>query len=147
MKRYSNVMRIYLTLVLGSIIACAPEPTTPADTSLGGVWTANAHLYSLSDFRLEILQEPQGIVSGSWSAKPDVEGGCPVGTTCTTSGLLIGRNTVSQVEIQLFGAGRFEGALVEPNRLRGIYAVGENYDTITFNRTSTTLTSDRKVKE
>jgi hypothetical protein len=61
--------------------------------------------------------------------------------------LLIGRNTVSQVEIQLFGAGRFEGALVEPNRLRGIYAVGENYDTITFNRTSTTLTSDRKVKE
>jgi hypothetical protein len=147
MKPYSNVMRIYLVTVLVSAIACAPEPTTPADTSLGGVWTANAHLYSLSDFRLEILQEPQGIVSGNWFAKQDVEGGCPVGTTCNTSGLLIGRNSVSQVEIQLFGAGRFEGALVAPNRLRGIYAVGESYDTITFNRTSTTLTSDRKVKQ
>lgn len=140
-------MRICLAAVLVSALACAPEPTTPADTSLGGVWTANAHLYSLFDFRLEIIQEPQGIVSGSWFAKQDVQSGCPVGATCNTSGLLIGRNTVSQVEIQLFGAGRFEGALVEPNKLRGIYAVGESYDTITFNRTGTTLTSERKVKE
>ena len=133
--------------MLLSVVACAPEPTEPADTSLGGVWTANAHLYSLFDFRLEILQEPQGIVSGNWFAKQDAQGGCPTGATCNASGMLIGRNTVSQVEIQLLGAGRFEGALVEPNRLRGIYAVGESYDTITFNRTSTTLTSDRKVKE
>ena len=146
MKPHSNMMRLNRCLLLLSILACAPEPTTPADTDLGGVWTANAHLYTLSDFRLSILQEPQGIVSGKWSARRDGDGnGCAVGTLCDAGGDLIGRNTVSQVEIQLVGAGRFEGVLVEPNRLRGIYAVNENYDTITFNRTGTTVSNDRKV--
>lgn len=115
--------------------ACAPEPTTPADT-LGGVWTANAHLYTLSNFRLEILQEPNGIVSGKWFAKGDGGGGgCPVATPCNATGDLIGRNTVAQVEFELKGAGKFEGALLERNKLRGLFAVGTSYDTITFNRT------------
>jgi hypothetical protein len=76
---------------------------------------------------LNIVQEPKGIVSGSWSAKSDSRG--------EESGDVIGRNTVAQVEILLIGAGRFEGARVEPNQLRGIYVVGEAFDTITFTRT------------
>jgi len=39
---------------------------------------------------------------------------------------------VSQVELELLGAGKFEGTLIEPNRLRGILAVGTGYATITF---------------
>ena len=46
-------------------MACAPEPTTPSDESLAGVWTANAHLYTLSNFRLEIVQEPTEQAWGS----------------------------------------------------------------------------------
>ena len=146
MKTYSNITRLNRAIPFLFIIACAPEPTTPADTDLGGVWAANAHLYTLSDFRLHILQEPQGIVSGKWFALQDGDGGgCPTGSLCNASGNLIGRNTVSQVEIHLVGAGRFEGVLVEPNRLRGIYAVNESYDTITFNRTGATVSIDRKV--
>lgn len=146
MKPYSNMMRLNRALLFLLCLGCAPEPTTPADTDLGGVWTATAHLYSLSNFRLEILQEPQGIVSGKWFALQDGDGGgCPVGTLCDASGDIIGRNTVAQVEIHLVGAGRFEGALVEPNQLRGIYAVNESYDVIVFNRTSTTVSTDRKV--
>jgi hypothetical protein len=139
-------MRIISGMLFLSALACAPEPTSPADTDLGGVWTATAHLYTLSNFRLEIVQESQGIVSGKWSAKRDGDGtGCQTGTLCDSGGDLIGRNSVSQVEIQLFGAGRFEGVLIQPNQLRGIYAVNESYDIIVFNRTSTTVSIDRKV--
>lgn len=115
--------------------ACAPEPTTPATTDLGGRWSANAHLYTLSDIRMNLVQEPRGIVSGGWTAKGDGGGGgCRPSVPCDAFGNLIGRNTISQVEIELLGAGKFEGALVEPGRLRGILVVGTSYDTITFLR-------------
>ncbi len=128
-------MRI-AALVCG-VVACAPEPTTPADTNLAGTWVANAHLYTLSNFRMQIIQEPKGIVSGMWFAKGDGGGGgCPSLTPCDAFGNLIGRNTIAQVELELLGAGRFEGVLVEDNRLRGIFSVQESYDTITFVRTT-----------
>ena len=128
--------------LLCGIVSCAPEPTTPADTSLAGTWTANAHLYSLSDFRLELIQEPEGIVSGKWFAKGDGGGGgCPVSTPCNAFGNLIGRNTIAQVELELLGAGKFEGALLEADRLRGIFVVNAAYDTITFNKISNVVST------
>ena len=135
----NNSIRMRISIAFAAAVAfaaCAPEPTTPSSESLAGVWTSSAHLYSLSDFRLSLVQEPRGIVSGSWSAKSDsVDGGCLPSTDCEESGDVIGRNTVAQVEIQLLGAGRFEGSHVEQNQLRGIYVVGESFDTITFVRT------------
>ena len=126
----------YLVSFLVILCACAPEPTTPADTDLGGTWTSNAQLFTLSNFRMDLLQEPEGIVSGTWTAKGEGGGGgCPPATPCNASGHVIGRNTVASVDIELLGAGKFEGGLVEPNRLRGIFAIENDYDTITFVRT------------
>jgi len=128
---YFSAGRIIGMVVSVLLSACAPEPTTPADTNIGGVWTSNAHLFALSQLKLNLIQESGGIVSGGWSAKSDGgSGGCA--TPCDASGLLIGRNMVSQIELELLGAGKFEGTLIEPNRLRGILAVGIGYDTITF---------------
>ncbi|MEO8577836.1 MAG: hypothetical protein ABI556_14090 [Gemmatimonadales bacterium] len=142
------VIRKYLSVaaLLCGVVSCAPEPTTPADTNLAGTWTANANLYSLSNFKLELIQEPKGIVSGMWFANGSGGGGgCPVSTPCNAFGNLIGRNTIAQVELELLGAGRFEGVLIEPTRLRGIFSVQESYDTITFNRVSNTV-SNRVVQ-
>ena len=128
-------MRLKIIPLLAVVAACAPEPTTPADTSLAGSWAANAHMFTISNIRLDLVQEPKGIVSGKWSAKGDGGGGgCPVATPCDAGGDLIGINTVAQVKLELVGAGKFEGALVESNRLRGIFVAGESYDTITFVR-------------
>lgn len=134
--------RLLQLAIISSLItsACAPEPTTPADTNLGGVWTANANLFTLSSLRMNITQEPRGIVSGGWTARgAGGGGGCLPSTPCNASGQLIGRNTVATVEIELLGAGRFEGVLAQPNRLRGIFAVSLDYDTITFVRQQTVL--------
>jgi len=126
-----------VALVAGLVLsACAPEPTSPAATSLAGVWTSSAHIFALSDFKITLVQESEGIVSGGWSAKGDGgAGGCPPSTPCDASGHLIGRNTVGQVALELLGAGRFEGALVEPDRMRGAFVVGATFDTMTFIRT------------
>lgn len=83
-----------------------------------------------------IVQEADGIVSGGWSAKGDGGGGgCLPGIPCNAFGNLIGRNLVSQVAIELLGAGKFEGTLIEPTELRGVFIVGQASDTITFFRT------------
>ena len=139
MKR--TVLMIALILI-GS--GCAPEPTEPATTNLGGTWKANAHLFTMSNFRFELVQEPQGIVSGTWYADGDGGfGGCFPDIPCKASGQLIGRNTVSQINLEMLGIGRFEGVLRESGTMRGIFAVSNSYDTITFNRTSTTISANR----
>lgn len=136
--------RSIIGLVLIFAIGCAPEPTEPATTSLAGTWKADAHLYSLSNFRLEMIQEPQGIVSGMWYADGDGGGGgCLPNVPCKAFGHLIGRNTVSQIELELLGAGKFEGVLRQADTMRGIFSVLDAYDNITFIRTSTTISSDR----
>ena len=142
----SSKLLALTTVALAAVLfaaACAPEPTEPAKTSLAGIWTApNAHLYALSNFRLEIIQEPNGIVSGQWFVKRDAGSSkCEVPTPCNAVGELIGRNTVSQVELELLGAGKFEGGLIEANRMRGIFAVQESYDTITFIRSPSAVNS------
>jgi hypothetical protein len=125
-------------------VGCAPEPTEPATTNLAGTWKANAHLFTMSNIRLEMIQEPKGIVSGMWYADGDGGlGGCFPNIPCKADGYLIGRNTVSQIEIDLLGIGKFEGVLKQGDTMRGIFSVSESYDTITFNRTSTTISANR----
>lgn len=117
-------------------IACAPEPTTPSTVNVGGVWTSNAHLFFLSQFKLTLVQEPKGIVSGSWTAHGDGgAGGCAPNVPCEASGTLIGLNTVSKINIELLGAGSFEGALIEPTIIRGALTAPQGYDTLTFTKT------------
>jgi hypothetical protein len=144
MISFSNKMRlIALTVILG-LAACAPEPTDPSTTSLAGVWTSNAHVFALSNIRMKVVQEPEGIVSGEWTAKRDNgSGSCTQIPACDVTGDLIGRNTVSQVQIEVLGAGRFEGSVVEPNTMRGVFVVQDSYDTITFVRTAASFNTNR----
>jgi hypothetical protein len=134
-KHFGGPARVVVFAIL-LLSSCAPEPTTPAKTSLAGVWTSSAHEFALSEFKMMIVQEAAGIVSGGWSAKGDGGGGgCLPGIPCNAFGNLIGRNLVSQVAIELLGAGKFEGTLIEPTKLRGVFIVGQGSDTITFFRT------------
>lgn len=119
------------------MMGCAPEPTTPATTDLGGAWTSSARLSALSNIRMNLVQEPRGVVSGGWTARGEGGGGgCPSSAPCNASGLLIGRNTIARVELELLGAGKFEGVLEEEDKLRGAFLAGTAADTITFFRLS-----------
>ena len=131
--RRTTAAVIIVSLLIAA--SCAPEPSAPSTVSLEGVWTANAHLFSLSQFKLSLIQEPKGIVSGAWLARGDGGGGgCAVGVPCDASGSIIGVNTVSKVALEILGAGSFEGVLIEPTRLRGTFSAPGGFDTITFIR-------------
>ena len=133
-------MKLNLLVLVLALTACAPEPTTPSDESLAGTWSSTAHLFGVSNIRMQIVQEPEGIVSGKWFAHGDAGAGdCPQTTPCELEGSIIGRNTVAQVEIELLRLGQFEGALVETNAMRGIFALGETFETITFTRGTATI--------
>lgn len=136
--RASKSIRVKMAVFsFAALAGCAREPTTPSDADLGGVWTSAAHLFALSQFKVTIVQEANGIVSGKWSAKGDGgTGGCLPNVPCDASGLLIGRNTIANLNMELLGAGSFEGALVEPSKLRGAFIAPTGYDTITFTRTA-----------
>jgi hypothetical protein len=73
-------------------------------------------------------------VSGEWFAKGSGGRGCPPDTPCNATGGILGFNSVAQIQIELHGAGKFEGGLTGANRLRGIFATESAYDTITFVR-------------
>lgn len=133
LKRGSVASIASVIIVWLMVAGCAPEPSAPATTDLGGVWTSNAHLFSFSQIKLTLVQEANGIVSGGWSARGDGgAGGCAPGVPCDTFGNLIGVNTVSKVNLELLGAGSFEGVLMEPTRLRGAFSAPAGYDTMTF---------------
>jgi hypothetical protein len=119
-----------LVLILALAAACGPEPTTPSDKSLAGTWNSANHVFTVAGIRMQIVQEPRGIVSGQWSIRADD------GTQ--SSGSIIGRNTVAQVEIQLLGLGVFEGALIDTNSMRGVFAIGEHFENISFVRGTAT---------
>jgi len=126
-----------MAVLLLAMMGCAPEPTTPATTDLGGVWTSSARLFTLSSIRMNLVQEPRGLVSGGWTARGEGRGGgCPSSAPCNSSGSLIGRNTIAQIELELLGAGKFEGVLAEQDRMRGAFLAGTTTDTITFFRIS-----------
>lgn len=118
------------------LLSCAPEPTDPATTSLAGAWTSSNHAFALSQIKLTMVQEANGIVSGGWTARVDAgTPGCASGITCSSHGNLIGRNLVSQVTIDLTGAGVFQGSLVAPAELRGVFSIPDASDSVTFFRT------------
>ncbi len=123
-------MKLNAIVLILALAACGPEPTTPSDKSLAGTWGSTNHVFTISSIQMQIVQEPQGIVSGHWSLRAD-DGTQP-------SGSIIGRNTAAQVEIQLLGIGEFEGALIDTNTLRGVFAIGEHFESISFVRGTAT---------
>jgi hypothetical protein len=91
-----------------------------------------------------MIQEANGIVSGKWFADGDGgQGGCLPAVPCKAFGNLIGTNTVAQVGLELLGAGRFDGVLLQSTTLRGTFTVASGIDTITFVRQSQTPSLDK----
>lgn len=141
-------MKLFLTFALILACACAQEPSTPSDVSLIGSWSSpSVNLFTLSNIKMELNQQDTGIVRGKWTAhSTGGNAGCLVGVPCDGFGHIVGRSTVSRIEIELLGAGKFDGRLVDERTMRGIFALGDRYDTITFSRVSLVPASDERTR-
>lgn len=113
--------RTSFTFLLGAItLACGPELTERADTDLTGIWVGTGKVVTITDIRVEIIQEEDAKLRGSWSGKATPPpGNCPPGIGLAPSNAIFGSNSIAQVEFQMLGAGQFNGALVTPTRIEG----------------------------
>jgi hypothetical protein len=130
--RLSNVVALISAFAVA--LACAAEPTDPADSDLSGIWQSwDPDLY-IRNIRLELQQPSPGIVSGKWVAEGRTDNACVPGVGCGDSSLVTGRNEVSQVVLELLGAGTFVGELATADTLKGIIrSQGKNFH-VTFGR-------------
>ena len=141
-------MKLIIALVVLIACACAEEPSAPSNVSLIGSWSSPAvNLYGLSNIRMDLNQQDTGIVRGKWSAKgTGGNGGCAVATPCDASGFVVGRTTVSHVEIELLGAGKFEGRLVDSSTLEGVFELNSDIQPMILKRTSLTPAASRAAR-
>ena|SRR5688572_13689344 len=110
----------FLLLVAAITIACGPELTDRADTDLTGVWVGLGKVVTITDIRVEIIQEPDAKLRGSWSGKATPPpNDCPPGIGLAPANVIFGTSSIAQVEFQMLGAGQFNGALVAPTRIEG----------------------------
>ncbi|HUQ47823.1 MAG TPA: hypothetical protein VM053_06200 [Gemmatimonadaceae bacterium] len=115
-------------------VACGREPTDPSSTSISGQWKSFDQDLYIRNIRLSLLEPSPGVVTGKWTADGRTDNFCAPAVPCRDSSVVSGRNEVSQVVLELLGAGTFVGELATQDTLRGIIrSSGTNYH-VTFAR-------------
>lgn len=101
-------------------VSCAPEPTDAAGTNVSGTWFAAGPAGGLSNVTVTLLQGPDGVISGTYTATgtPNVQF-CPSTGPCAITGTLSGMNSTLQVFFELKDAGQFTGQLIDQSTLKG----------------------------
>ena len=114
-------------------VACG-DLTDPSSTSIAGQWKSFDQDLYIRNIRLSLLEPSPGVVTGKWTADGRTDNFCAPGVPCGDSSVVSGRNEVSQVVLELLGAGTFVGELATQDTLRGIIrSSGTNYH-VTFSR-------------
>ncbi|MDO8501058.1 MAG: hypothetical protein Q7S20_04360 [Gemmatimonadaceae bacterium] len=132
LSRSSSVLLVATAVLF--IAACGREPTDPSKSDLTGVWRSFDRDLYISNIEMTLAQPSPGIVIGKWRAQGRTDNACTPGLVCADSSIVTGRNEVSQVVLDLLGAGTFVGELAKADTLKGIIrSQGTNYH-VTFGR-------------
>lgn len=101
-------------------VSCGPELNSPASTDVSGTWFAAGPSAGFTNITVKLTQNPDGTVSGTYTATADASLGlCPLTTGCPLTGTLTGANTVFQVFFLIKGVGQFTGQLIGGTTLKG----------------------------
>lgn len=133
-QRRSVAAALLFAGALAGTPACGRLPTDPSRSDLSGNWNSFDRDLYITNIQLRMIQPVPGRVEGRWTAQGRVDGNCPPVVPCGDSGILRGRNEVSQVVLEILGAGDFVGELVKQDTLKGIIrSSGLNFH-VTFGR-------------
>lgn len=107
-------------MLLAASASCGPELTTPGDTKVTGTWFTADTARGITDVRLDLQQEADGAISGSWSARGvETDGVCGTELGCAPTNSVTGSNTVFRIHIELKGVASFTGQLQDDGGIRG----------------------------
>ncbi len=113
---------------------CGREPTDPSRTDIAGIWQSFDRDLHIRNIRMVIIEPRPGVVVGQWTADGRTDNACTPGVPCRDSSIIRGRNEVSQVVLELLGAGTFVGERPKNNLLRGIIRSENQNFHVTFTR-------------
>ncbi len=133
---FTGVRPTFLALVAVLIAGagCGREPTDPSRTDISGIWQSFDRDLYIYNIRMAIIEPQPGVVVGKWTAEGRTDNRCNVGLPCRDSSIIRGRNEVSQVVLELLGAGTFVGERPKRDLLRGIIRSESQNFHVTFTR-------------
>lgn len=109
-----------LLLLFFICVSCGPSLSEPSAVNVTGHWTSTDKIGPVYNIVLDMAQQTDGSVSGTWSGKVTLPTPkCPPVVTDTMQGHIDGTNTVLGVQLGLDGVGDFQGQLDEMNVLSG----------------------------
>ena len=113
---------------------CGREPTDPSRTNIAGTWQSFDRDLYIRNIRMVLVESQPGVVAGQWTADGRTDNACTPGVPCRDSSIIRGRNDVSQVVLELLGAGTFVGERPKKDLLRGIIRSENQNFHVTFTR-------------
>jgi hypothetical protein len=113
---------------------CGREPTDPSRTNIAGTWQSFDRDLYIRNIRMVLVETQPGVVAGRWTADGRTDNACRPGVPCRDSSIITGRNDVSQVVLELLGAGTFVGERPNKDLLRGIIRSESQNFHVTFTR-------------
>jgi hypothetical protein len=118
--RISRALGIALVALSIATVSCGPDLNSPASSDVTGTWFAPGPSTGFTNITVNLTQNPDGTVSGTYTATADPSLGlCPLTTGCPRTGTLTGANTVFQVFFLINGLGQFTGQLIGGTTLKG----------------------------
>lgn len=123
-----------LIAVVIAAAGCGREPTDPSRTDIAGIWQSYDRDLYIYNIRMVIIEPQPGKVVGQWTADGRTDNRCTPGVPCRDSSIIFGRNEVSQVVLELLGAGTFVGERPEKDFLKGIIRSQNQNFHVTFTR-------------
>jgi len=129
-SQFDRIRRCLLIVICCA--ACGPALNEPSSSSVSGHWTSNDRAGPVFDIVMDVTQQGDGSVVGTWSSlvsppHPD----CPPDISDKANGTVDGTNTVLGILISLKGVGDFQGQ-VDGTTIRGsLFSCGVPYS-VTF---------------
>lgn len=134
---YSALLNFALAVAAIVSLACGPELTDLGTVDVTGIWSGRNSVGVITDIRLELVQDDDGTVTGSWSGKATPPAsGCPPELGPSPANVVTGTTTITEVRLDILGAGVYSGNLVATTVMRGsLLSCGQHYP-LEFQRVS-----------
>jgi hypothetical protein len=110
---------LLIVSVIG-LLGCGPDLTDPGTGDVTGRWFSVGSANGITNITLTLAQEPDGSLSGSYTATAAPElGFCNTNAPCPIGNTIAGANTAFQIFFDLLGGGHFTGQLTGAAEMKG----------------------------
>ena len=104
------------------LVTCGPPLSDPSPLNITGRWISDAQVGPITEIVMDINQQPNGDIAGTWSGKA-APSTAPCWSTLgtTPTGSVAGRYTEARIAVTVEAVGVFQGQKISPSEVRGTF--------------------------